>query len=124
MSWSNLCCDELLVDLLSAGAGTVPILMELLSTETGTPGSPRTLQTKGRMWGEGTVEWNTDLAAEAEGALHSLEASFWPALQVDTHPFPSHHYFSQVDRHHWETLSSIPFKPTAEAFCSHQWLAA
>ena len=39
--------------------------MELLSTEIGTAGIPRTQETKGRLWGQGRVEWNTeDLAAE------------------------------------------------------------
>ena len=62
--------------------------MELLSTDTGSSGSPRTPQTKVRMWGQGRVNWNTeDCAAEDEGALPSLAGTFRPAWPADTHPF-------------------------------------
>ena len=69
------------MDLLSAGAGTVSVWMELLSTETGMPGIPRTLLTKGRSWEKDRVEWSTeDPAAEAECALHSLEGGLQTCL--------------------------------------------
>ena len=37
-----------------------PLWMELLSTEIGTVGIPRTQETKGQPWGQGRVEWNTE----------------------------------------------------------------
>ena len=45
----------------------------LLSSGTGTAGSLRIPQTKGRTWGEGRVVWIKEpLAAGAGGMLHSL----------------------------------------------------
>ncbi|KAK7811210.1 hypothetical protein U0070_026550 [Myodes glareolus] len=44
--------------------------IELLSTEIGTAGIPRTQETKGRQWGQGSILRNTeDPAAEAEGGV-------------------------------------------------------
>ena len=55
------------MDLFSAETGNVPVWVELLSTDTESPGSPRTLETKGRPWGQGRVEWKTEDPAGGAG---------------------------------------------------------
>ena len=44
-----------------------PVWMVLFSTGTGTPGSPRTPQTKGWTWWEGRVMWNKEAPAAGVG---------------------------------------------------------
>ena len=60
--------------------------MELLRTDTGSPGSPRTPQKKGQMWGQDGVEWNTeDLQQKLKVACTPLwGASSLPGLQTLT----------------------------------------
>ena len=51
--------STLWMELLSTDTG-IALWMELLSTEIGIAGIPRTQETKGRLWGQDRVKWNTE----------------------------------------------------------------
>ena len=51
--------STLWIELLSTYTG-IALWMELLSIEIGIVGIPRTLETKGQLWGQGRFKWNTE----------------------------------------------------------------
>ena len=55
-----------------------PLWIELLNTETGMPGSPRTLQTKVRTWGEVPYLFNIILEVLAREVRQQMEINGIP----------------------------------------------